>query len=496
MPHAHSTTRIQHAWWRRRASVAPKRSLPRLVSKAGSSLCDDNDVVVGPTQVDEDSPETDVGNRDEVETYVWKKWAWMTLVPPAAVAMWNWRTWVVPLSQMVHSTAQYLVSAPNPSAAQALALVSGVAFINHGAAPLMRNMHWKMNRKGAWERTLGGWLFTEVWGPTQVMFLVLAGCKMVDAYLAPRLNTILGYDISSLTYRTLAISWVLVTAKVLLNWKKKVVGEMAFNFELEGRRRENAGLVAANRVGTVSIITIAVVMLLQQVGFEVRSLLTVGGFGGLAVGLAGREILENLFAGFLIYSTQPFAIGDEVKFTGGGEKDVNGFVVDIGWYRTVVRSLEREVYAIPNSVFNRAVVLNITRKGNEFRFLHTLAIRLEDVYRVRNILQEMRQIIREDSRIFQKLHRRVFFTEITDNALLIHLSFYVEAANKDVFLSISEDLLLSFIECIKRNGAELMMKTVHVLVTERSHKTLLNPEDLDVDMVVDSTGEPKSIDVV
>lgn len=460
------------------------------------SLCDDNDVVVGPTPVEVEDPVLDESGGDEVETFSWNKWAWATLVPPAAVALWNWRTWMVPISQMVHSAAQYLVSSPNPSAAQALALVSGVAFVNHGAAPLMRNMHWKMNGKGAWERTLGGWLFTEVWGPTQVMFLVLAGCKLVDAYLAPRLNTILGYDISNLTYRTLAISWVLVTAKVLLNWKKKVVGEMAFNFELEGRRRENAGLEAANRVGTVSIITIAGVMLLQQVGFEVRSLLAVGGFGGLAVGLAGREILENLFAGFLIYSTQPFAIGDEVKFTGGGEKDVNGFVVDIGWYRTVVRSLEREVYAIPNSVFNRAVVLNITRKGNEFRFLHTVAIRLEDVYRVKDIVQEMRQIVREDSRIFQKLHRRVFFAEITDNALLIHLSFYIEAANKDVFLSISEDLLLAFIECIKRNGAELMMKTVHVLVTERSHRALLNPEGLDVDMVMDSSETEESVDVV
>ncbi len=46
---------------------------------------------------------------------------------------------------------------------------------------------------------------------------------------------------------------------------------------------------------------------------------------------------------------------------------VEGIVLDVGWYRTTIRSFEREIYAIPNSVFSRNVVLNITRKGREWR---------------------------------------------------------------------------------------------------------------------------------
>ena len=47
---------------------------------------------------------------------------------------------------------------------------------------------------------------------------------------------------------------------------------------------------------------------------------------------------------------------------------VEGIVADVGWYRTLIRSFEREMFAIPNSVFSRNVVLNITRKGKEWRF--------------------------------------------------------------------------------------------------------------------------------
>lgn len=49
-------------------------------------------------------------------------------------------------------------------------------------------------------------------------------------------------------------------------------------------------------------------------------------------------------------------------------QSVEGIVVDVGWYRTTIRSFEREIYNIPNSVFSRNVVLNVTRKQREWRF--------------------------------------------------------------------------------------------------------------------------------
>lgn len=42
---------------------------------------------------------------------------------------------------------------------------------------------------------------------------------------------------------------------------------------------------------------------LQALGLEVRSVLAIGGIGGLVIGLAGREICENLLNGFLLMTT-------------------------------------------------------------------------------------------------------------------------------------------------------------------------------------------------
>ena len=42
-------------------------------------------------------------------------------------------------------------------------------------------------------------------------------------------------------------------------------------------------------------------------------------------------------------------MGDEVLFRPSSGQVVEGIVVDVGWYRTTIRSFEREIYNIPNS---------------------------------------------------------------------------------------------------------------------------------------------------
>jgi len=44
--------------------------------------------------------------------------------------------------------------------------------------------------------------------------------------------------------------------------------------------------------------------------------------------------------------------------------------------------------------------------------------------------QDIRRIVRNDSRIVNKLHRRIFLDKITHDDVKIYLSFYVEASNR------------------------------------------------------------------
>lgn len=53
-------------------------------------------------------------------------------------------------------------------------------------------------------------------------------------------------------------------------------------------------------------------------------------------------------------------------------------------------------------------------------------------------VQDIRRIVRNDSRIINKLHRRVFLDKISMDDVKIYVSFYCEASNRDAFMAIKQ----------------------------------------------------------
>lgn len=146
--------------------------------------------------------------------------------------------------------------------------------------------------------------------------------------------------------------------------------------ERDGRASNKARIQGVSRLAAIVTFVVATLFSAHAVGFDLNSLLAVGGISGLAIGLAGREILGNVFMGIMLYATQPFAPGEHVKFNTGTQRgEVDGIVVDVGLFRTTVRSFEREYFMVPNSIFSTTVLLNVTRKGREWRFEELLMVR-------------------------------------------------------------------------------------------------------------------------
>lgn len=197
---------------------------------------------------------------------------------------------------------------------------------------------------------------------------------------------------------TLSLTLVLSLARAALNLKSRALSERLWVLELKAESTRRRRIEAVDKLSSLLVYTVAGVFSLQALGLDVNSVLAIGGVGGLAVGLAGREILENLFTGLIILSSNPFEVGEEVLFRPASGQTVEGFVVDVGWYRTTIRSYDRELYTIPNSVFSRTVTLNITRKMQEWRFYEHFGIRVEDLAHLEDIIADMRRILRQANR--------------------------------------------------------------------------------------------------
>lgn len=95
-------------------------------------------------------------------------------------------------------------------------------------------------------------------------------------------------------------------------------------------------------------------VLLSAIGVQITPILTALGVGGLAVALALQDTLSNLFAGVHILADKPIRVGDYAKLAEG----VEGFVVDIGWRSTRLRTFANNIVIVPNKKVAESIITN------------------------------------------------------------------------------------------------------------------------------------------
>ena len=83
-------------------------------------------------------------------------------------------------------------------------------------------------------------------------------------------------------------------------------------------------------------------------------ILTTLGVGGLAVALALQDTLTNLFAGFYVSISGLVRIGDYISLNTNEE----GYVTDINWRCTTMRSQSNSLVVIPNAKLGQAIYTN------------------------------------------------------------------------------------------------------------------------------------------
>ena len=62
---------------------------------------------------------------------------------------------------------------------------------------------------------------------------------------------------------------------------------------------------------------------MQAFGFSVSGELAFGGIGGIAIGLAARDLLANFFGALMIFLDRPFSVGDWVR---SPDREIEGTV--------------------------------------------------------------------------------------------------------------------------------------------------------------------------
>ena len=108
------------------------------------------------------------------------------------------------------------------------------------------------------------------------------------------------------------------------------------------------------KLAVLAVYAIGALLALEALGISVSPLIAGLGLGGLAVALAIQPTLANVFAGTYVMTEGVISPGDYIELQGG----VAGYVVEVSWRSTRIRTWENNLVVIPNARFAETIFTN------------------------------------------------------------------------------------------------------------------------------------------
>ena len=141
-------------------------------------------------------------------------------------------------------------------------------------------------------------------------------------------------------------------------------------------------------VVVVAIVAIGSMLVLAEIGIDLKPILAAAGIGGLAIGFGAQSVVKDVISGFFLLLENQVRVGDVVTVGGTG-----GLVEAITLRTIVLRDLAGNVHIIPHGGVDR--VTNMTKDYSRYVFDVRIAYR-EDPDEVMGVLREIGEDMRQD----------------------------------------------------------------------------------------------------
>jgi MscS family membrane protein len=233
----------------------------------------------------------------------------------------------------------------------------------------------------------------------------------------------------------------------LFRWKSGAIKNHPF--------QEKTSRDLLDKTLTVLILFITLVSILDVTGQSMATLVAFGGVSGLAIAFASQQVIANFFGGLMIYLTKPFTIGDWVKLP---EKDVEGHVEEIGWYMTLIRTLDKRPLYVPNSAFSSLLVMTPSRMSHR-EILEMIGVRYEDFDKVPAILKDIREFLLSYPKIDKKEKIVTHLDKYEASSIDLRIQCYTKDTESVPFHDVKQAILIEIAKILTKHKAEMAFPT-------------------------------------
>lgn len=222
------------------------------------------------------------------------------------------------------------------------------------------------------------------------------------------------------------------------------------------------------------VITVGVLLILNQAGIKLTPILTALGIGSLAVALALQDTLGNFFAGMNIFLGKLIMRGDYIRLDSGQE----GTVVEIGWRATKIRELSNIIIVVPNIKITSAIISKYNyRKAQVTATVNCGVAYGSDLEKVeRTALSAVSEVLLNDDGAVKDFKPICRFSQFADSSINFVLIFRV----KDVFSRgyLTHAVFKNLKKRFDEEGIEIPFPQRVVKILENEKKVAINSDNL------------------
>ena len=209
----------------------------------------------------------------------------------------------------------------------------------------------------------------------------------------------------------------------------------------------------ARRSGKVFLFIIGVVLVLQNMGYSVGSLLAGLGIGGVAFAMASKDTVANLFGSLVIFLDKPFQIGDWIEMGA-----IEGTVEEVGLRTTRVRTFANSLITVPNLMFTTQSINNWSRMKKR-RIKMTVGVTYDTGPDKMDLLvKRIREIIAEDEKIRDDFYL-VNFDNFGPHSLDVFIYCFTVTTNWGDFLQAKQEFMLKIMRAVEALGLSFAFPT-------------------------------------
>lgn len=244
-----------------------------------------------------------------------------------------------------------------------------------------------------------------------------------------------------------------------LVWMAMLLSDVLAGFIEEKLRKNPQSAVAGfapliRKSLKVFVVVIGLLMIIDNLGYNVTGIIATLGLGTAAVALASQDTIKNAFGAMMIALDRPFKVGDWIQV---GDK-VDGNVEAIGLRSTKVRTFPKTVVSIPNGVLANEYINNWSRMPKR-RVKQVVGITYEATAEdMEGVVEDIRQILRSDEDVEQEFIL-VSFTDFGDSSLDVLVYYFTKTVSWLEYMDVRQRINCQIMKAIRTRGLSIAFPT-------------------------------------